>query len=64
VKEEFDSGINAGEMESWNFWKDFFERQKIDSSFIIQDSGYDRKIKDPDSQFKKFMSLCLGRKVQ
>jgi hypothetical protein len=64
VKEEFDSGINAGEMESWNFWKDFFERRKIDSSFIIPDSAYDRKIKDPDPQFEKFMSLCLGRKVQ
>ncbi len=25
VKEEFDSGRNAGKMEGWDFWKEFFE---------------------------------------
>lgn len=30
VKEEFDSRRNAGKMEEWNFWKEFFETWKID----------------------------------
>ena len=61
VKEEFDSGRNIGKMEGWNFWKEFFDRWKIDASLITPDSSYERTIKDPDPQFEKFMSLCLGR---
>lgn len=60
VKEEFDSGRNAGKMERWNFWKEFFDRWKIDASLVTPDSSYGRIIKDPDAQFEKFMSLCLG----
>lgn len=60
VKEEFDSGRNAGKMEGWNFWKEFFDRWKIDASLVTPDSSYGRIIKDPDAQFEKFMSLCLG----
>jgi hypothetical protein len=36
-----------------------YEKRKIDSSFIMPDRAYDRKIKDSDPQFEKFMSLCL-----
>lgn len=61
VKEEFDSGRNAGKMEGWNFWKEFFDRWKIDASLVTPDSSYGRIIKDPDTQFEKFMSLCLGQ---
>lgn len=60
VKEEFDSGRNAGKMAGWNFWKEFFDRWKIDASLVTPDSSYGRIIKDPDAQFEKFMSLCLG----
>ncbi len=59
VKEEFDSRRNAGKIEGWNFWKEFFDKWKIDASLVMPDSGYDRKIKDPDPQFQKFMSLCI-----
>lgn len=55
VKEEFDSGRNIGKMEGWNFWKEFFDRWKIDASLVIPDSNYGRTIKDPE--FEKFMSL-------
>ncbi len=61
VKEEFDRGRNAGKMEGWNFWKEFFNRWKIDASLVTPDSSYGRIIKDPDTQFEKFMSLCLGQ---
>lgn len=43
VKEEFDSGGNAGKMEGWNFWKEFFDRWKVDASLITPDSSYDRR---------------------
>lgn len=59
VKEEFDNRRNAGKIEGWNFWKEFFDRWKIDASLVMPDSGYDRKIKDPDPQFQKFISLCI-----
>lgn len=63
VKDEFDSGENIGKMEKWDFWKDFFERLKIDASLVRPDNSYDsvtsELIKVPDQQFKKFMSLCL-----
>lgn len=61
VKEEFDSGRNIGKMEGWNFWKEFFDRWKMDAFLVTPDSNYDRTIKDPDPQFENFMSLCLGR---
>lgn len=61
VKEEFDSGRNTGKMEGWNFWKEFFDRWKIDASLVMPDSNYNRTIKDPDPQFKKFLSLCFGQ---
>ena len=61
VKEEFDSGRNIGKMEGWNFWKEFFDRWKMDAFLVTPDSSYDRTIKDPDPQFENFMSLCLGR---
>jgi hypothetical protein len=48
-------------MEGWNFWKEFFDRWKIDASLVTPDSSYGRIIKDPDTQFEKFMSLCLGQ---
>ncbi|MDE6319327.1 MAG: hypothetical protein K2M22_06425 [Lachnospiraceae bacterium] len=43
VKEEFDSGRNIGKMEGWNFWKEFFDRWKIDASLVTPDSSYDRR---------------------
>ena len=61
VKAAFDSGRSAGKMEGWDFWKDFFDRWKIDASLVTPDSGYDRTIKDPDPQFEKYMSLGLGQ---
>ncbi len=61
VKEEFDRGRNTGKMEGWDFWKEFFERLKIDASLVMPDSSYDRTIKAPDSQFEKFISLCLEK---
>lgn len=61
VKDEFDSGRNAGKLEGWNFWKEYFDRWKIDASLVMPDSSYNGIIKAPDSQFEKFMSLCLGQ---
>ena len=43
VKEEFDSGRNIGKMEGWNFWKEFFDRWKIDASLVMPDNCYDRQ---------------------
>lgn len=43
VKEEFDSGRNAGKMAGWNFWKEFFDRWKIDASLVTPDSSYGRR---------------------
>ena len=43
VKEEFDSGRNIGKMEGWNFWKEFFDRWKIDASLVMPDSNNDRR---------------------
>lgn len=59
VKEEFDRGGSAVKMEGWNFWKEFFERWRIDASLVMPDSNYNRTIKDPDPQFEKFLSLCF-----
>ena len=43
VKEEFDSGRNIGKMEGWNFWKEFFDRWKIDASLVTPDINNDRR---------------------
>lgn len=38
VKAAFDSGRSAGNIEGWNFWKDFFDKRKIDASLVTSDT--------------------------